>query len=1032
MAKKEKNKTIRSNIVLAMAMALILGVLLLASIALFGTIYYFTKERLYLYVIVFITFFFAIAFIVVEMLLVRRLYDRFFRGLYRTTEYNLSQLAKQRTRLQRYPDAPIYEFSELNEIVDDISVHFKNNTLVSITNDYNNIPLHYLTEEKDIIDHHSFHKYFPDIVAVSQSYRNGLILMSYDLPFGDQITDVEIKESLAKLHKAFANYTGVLYSSNRSGQGIYIYLPHIDSISHVREVLEGVVRNSSIIRKDSNGSNMTIPARFTLVCYPYSAIEEMFPDIRYAQRMGKLVNIYLPERLNVVARKDQMLQSNANLNNMNKLLSTLASLKYDANDSEREWDIIKNAIQSIDAYFNVDHAGIYRFDDTTNKFVSFYHASLIQSEKFKEGTTLDAELIKAIEKVKDDDESYYASDRAHLNAEMGPFFDTFGLESCFFYLVYNGRKEIKGLIYFVNETSKLVLTSYMRESLLLFCDKIGDYTNTIYFQQRQQDIYRIADAVLRANNYSLYRVNTATHDIIEYSGELQGYIKDLKPGAKCYKAIYGLDEPCKDCPLVTGRKKASHLGGWDVETGMTINASNDLRESMLLIKAVRDSDPKKDDPYHKDLLVNSYYSLVQSMKNAYMIDGKGYILLLKIDNIDELTSTYGSERTMQAIRALNEKVKELETTSNIYYFRPDCECLLLNEFGQIDVVNECEKIFDINRQCFFGDDKGYFKITYLPVSYPQGYPTFSDFLRHAEGYFNSRKYEMNKSFIHFDESGYSRPASKQDFMLSVIDEKFSSKDFTVTLQPLVVAKNKKVMGAEMLLRLSDDYRKIVFNTSELIKIAGDNGKIGMISNALMDYIGETYDQYGASIFKVFGFNRMALNTDYSYLTDPDLASKISNLIKNHGLPKGFLAFEIRETDIYNHYEEMQSFMRVLRDNDVVLVCDNYSGKYLSMDRLKELGVTEFKIDRMFTRFIDTDKQKYTTVRSLLEEAKSYGFTVGLIGVENMEQYKMIMEINPDCYVQGYAFYKPLDKNGLITAIRSNNAHLRLSEKSSAK
>lgn len=1022
--KPKQNKTIHSTVVKAKRFVLLFTLVMLIVVVTFTVLYFVTRHAYYLYLVTLIAFFYVLSFSVAEIILLRRLYDRFFRGLYRTTEYNLLQLSKQRTRLQRYPEAPIFEFKELNEIVEDISVHFKNNTLVSISDNYSNIPLHYLTEDRTIVDHHTFHKYFPDILSVSQSYRNGLILMSYDLPSGEQITDAEIRDTIQMLKSVFADYSGVLFSLNKATQGIYIYFPHIDSLSHIKEILQRVVRDSSIMRKDENGFSISVPARFTMVCYPYSLAEEMFSDIRYAQHMGKIINIYLPERLNVASRKDQMLQSSANLNNMTKLLSTLASLNYSPSRSDQAWSIIRNAIQSVDAYLNIDHAGIYRYDDVSESFVSFYHTGLAQSDKFKEGSSFEKKYIQVLQGLADEDHSYFASARTHLNAGLGPLFDAYGLESGFFFLVYDSRNEVKNVIYFVNEKSELILTSYLRESLLLFCDKIGDYSNILFFQERQQEIYSVADAVLRANNCSLYRINTATYEVIEFSGELAGFARELKPGAKCYKALYGIDEPCKDCPLLTSKKKASKLGAWETETSLSLNASSDARESILLIKAMKSADPKRDDPYHKDLLVNSYYSLVQSLKNAYMVDGKGYILLLKIDNIDDLIEAFGSEKTLQAIRAFNAKVKEAETVSNIFYFTPDCECILLREFGQIDVVNECEKICDINRQCFFGDEKTHFSITYLPISYPQGYPTYSDFLRHAEGYYSSRKYEMNKSFIHFDESGYSRPASKTEFMLSVIDEKFSNNDFTVLLQPLLLAKNRRVMGAEMLLRLSDDYRKIIFNTGELIKIAGENGKIGIISNALMTYIGDVFAQYGNSIFKTFGFSRMALNTDYSYLSDPSLPNKISELIRTHDLPKGFLAFEIRESDIYSHYEEMLTFMRNVRSYDVVLVCDNYTGKYLSMDRLKELGVNEFKIDQSLTRYIDTDKLKYTTVRSLLEEAKTFGFRVGLIGVENMEQFKMITEVTPDCYVQGYAFYAPLDKGGLVSAIRTNNAYLR--------
>jgi EAL domain-containing protein (putative c-di-GMP-specific phosphodiesterase class I) len=64
------------------------------------------------------------------------------------------------------------------------------------------------------------------------------------------------------------------------------------------------------------------------------------------------------------------------------------------------------------------------------------------------------------------------------------------------------------------------------------------------------------------------------------------------------------------------------------------------------------------------------------------------------------------------------------------------------------------------------------------------------------------------------------------------------------------------------------------------------------------------------------------------------------------------------------------------------------------------------------------------VRSLLEAAKGSDITAGLIGVENMEQYKMIHEINNDSYLQGYAFFKPMDKGSLVDVVRKTNTALK--------
>ena len=261
-------------------------------------------------------------------------------------------------------------------------------------------------------------------------------------------------------------------------------------------------------------------------------------------------------------------------------------------------------------------------------------------------------------------------------------------------------------------------------------------------------------------------------------------------------------------------------------------------------------------------------------------------------------------------------------------------------------------------------------------------------------------------------------------MLAVIESAFGNKTFAVNLQPMVDAKSKRIFGAELLLRISDDYRNMVFRTDELVKVAADHNKIGIISHALLDYIATLYQQYSLTVFNLLGFQRLSINTDYSFFTDENFYADTHTYMQSLRLPKNFLAFEIPENDIANHFNEFKNISQQLNDLHIVMVADQYSGKYLSLEALKSIGINEVKISRGIVNHIDSDQKRLNDVRQLLTQIKELGMKASIVGVENVDQYLLLREIDDNALMQGFYFFRPLEKQALIEAIRGANKILK--------
>lgn len=951
-----------------------------------------------------------------------RLSSVFYKDMYTVTNRNIKKLTNNEKNLELFNSIRYEEIQNLNDSLVSLNTQLDKNLLLSKSNDYSSLDLDYEDRELSLVKEESFHKKIIEIVSQTNAYRNILLQGYYEFENDAKLSPEESKQLLLLLKQSFEGYDNLLFSMSSLQRGIYCYIPMIDSISDVKDRMSSIQKDASLIRQKLDGNVEILPLKFAFVCYPFSNIEDLFSDIHFAMRMPNMINGYLPNRVINMSDNKLIMREAMNLNNMTKILSTISSLSSMSSNPLRE---LKTSLNNLNAYLNIDTSGVAILDELSSTYHVLFASGNNKINCLSEGNEVYLPLVLTLDDIKDNDQSYFASNRKHVYPRLGEIFDRNGIQSGFFYIIHDGEKKLRGLVYFVNSDKDMPIDSYLRETLYVIASRIGDYTLSSRRISRLKDEENITAALLKLSDYCMYKINPNNYQLTHISDGIKDALYgSCEVGDLCYKTLFKKDSPCEKCPLFTGKKMKEKLEPYKVEVSMTLNTDKVKQdECVMLIKRVRD-DSYIDEPYDHDLLVNSYYALIQSMKNAYLLSSRGYLLLLKIDNLMELLQKYGSEPINKAMRIFANRIREEEKVSNVYYFKPDCFALLLSDYGQNDIINKIEAIYELNKESFFEDTTSKFSITYLPISYPQGYPSEIDFLRHCENYYLRGKYETKKNFIYFDENGYSRSASKNDFMLSVIDDKFSNKDFTVSLQPILNSENQKIVSAELLLRLADEYRKITFNTDELIKVAAKNGKIGLISSSLLEFLGELYQKYGVPYFKPYGFNSLTINTDYSYLADEELSTKIEDMLNKYHMPSDFLGFEITEKEIYDHYDDMKKFTKNITSIGVKVICDRYSGEYLSFDRLKDLGVSQFKIDRKDTMYIDTDKNKYLMVKSLLEAAKPYEIKACLIGVENMIQFKMIKEIDPSAYVQGFAFYRPLESHDLVETIRKNNSIIR--------
>lgn len=960
-------------------------------------------------------------YIAYSLYVMRQFRNVFIKGLYGITVSNFENIARNDNEFHEYPNKSQYkEIAELNEHVDVLRKELIGATIIPNENNFDDIELDYIDKEKRLVTFESFKRELDNIIFKSQNYRNIIIETYYALE-DETLTKKNIDYILKVLQDNFYDYEQPLYVLGEDQKSIYLYLPRIDSLSKIKEQLETCMRSASISKRLAEGIT-PLTAHFSVVCYPYSDVNELFPDLRYAKRQGNDIFFYLPNRLHSL-KSNAILRNSTNLNSMSKIIAPLATMKHGSNNANENNKIIQSTIKTTAQYFGINYAGIIALDAVNKRYIIAYQANDDEINPLSQDGTVNQALIRIMDETKDDNSSYYFSLRNHANNALGRHLDRIGLESGFYYVIKN-NDIVQGVIYFFNKNKELKFDSYLQESMLMLCTRIGSFLISAKRDNEIESSFDEIDAILKLADFSTYRVSADDFTLLNGSQTLKALFPNAKFGEKCHKALYGLDMPCKDCPLLTGNKKTVKNGRDNYETSLVLSDHHNVYR-VLAIKNIYSH--KSQSRYNQDLLVNSFHTLVENLQDVYTMNGKGYLLLLRIDNLEDLVKEHGSEGTLSILRDFSKRLKKLHNgLENIYYYTNQFLAMLFYEYGQTDILDECEKIYAVAKNV---DKSAYYvlNITFLPVSYPRAFPNAASLIKQADVFSTRGRYEINKDYIYFDENDYTRSANREEYVLSIIKKSFGEKTYDINLQPMVSSADKQIYGAELLLRISDDYRNIAMRTDEVVNIAAKHDQIGIISHALLDFTASLYKEYGALFFSSLGFRRFGLNTDYSFFTDKNFAKDIKKYIEDLKLPKRFIAFEIPEHDVSTHIDEFKSIAKMLRDLNIVLVCDQYTGRYISIEILKEIGFDEVKISRNLVNHIDSDNQRFNSLKQLLLLINRFDMKASIVGVENIDQFLLIKEVGVDALLQGFYFFRPLEKQALIETLRGTNRFKKADE-----
>lgn len=259
----------------------------------------------------------------------------------------------------------------------------------------------------------------------------------------------------------------------------------------------------------------------------------------------------------------------------------------------------------------------------------------------------------------------------------------------------------------------------------------------------------------------------------------------------------------------------------------------------------------------------------------------------------------------------------------------------------------------------------------------------------------------------------SNAAEKMNISAS-LKRAIEQQEFELWYQPIINLRNNRLYGVEALIRWPRPDGSYT-PPSVFIHIAEQTTLINQITDWVMQQVAkdvEHFESLGLSLC-------IHLNLSAKDLQDPNLVNKSISLVKgNHSSQK--IMFEITESAMMTNVEQAKGAMAQITAAGGTFSIDDFGTGFSSLELLRDLPVTQIKIDGSFINSIHHSDADLAIVKSVIFLSKHLKCNVVAEGVERSATATLLASLGCDL-AQGYYYSKPIPISSFANYIQEQQS-----------
>jgi diguanylate cyclase (GGDEF)-like protein len=382
----------------------------------------------------------------------------------------------------------------------------------------------------------------------------------------------------------------------------------------------------------------------------------------------------------------------------------------------------------------------------------------------------------------------------------------------------------------------------------------------------------------------------------------------------------------------------------------------------------------------------------------------GHIIMIDIDGFGSINSLHGlliGDRMLMEYGALLAMLVPFD--GKLYHFGNNLFVVYIKQTRKEPAQKLAEQIRNYSSSGLLVGDIHLMMTVSLGVAGFNNEDKVEDVLVNAELALRRAK-EIRNSVDYFEaeyRKTYLERLSLEAELSDCINDDF--RGFEVFYQPFYSISLNAFIGAEALLRWRDSDGKIV-SPGAVIPALQSMG----VFNEVESWIFRTSAEQCAKWKIVSGHDDFVVNVNMSpqRAASGGLTDEVREVMARYDLQMYNMFLELTEEGIIMSSQSNVQTLKELRQLGARISLDDFGTGYSSLGHLRHLPVCELKIDRSFVIDIENSETGREFLGALINLAHIMNYVVCVEGVENLEQLRILVNLNADI-IQGFYFSPPI-------------------------
>lgn len=252
----------------------------------------------------------------------------------------------------------------------------------------------------------------------------------------------------------------------------------------------------------------------------------------------------------------------------------------------------------------------------------------------------------------------------------------------------------------------------------------------------------------------------------------------------------------------------------------------------------------------------------------------------------------------------------------------------------------------------------------------------------------------NVDYVIYDESiSLNHEYENNIYWAKKLSDAIENNNIVSYFQPIINNSNLAYEKYECLVRIIDNDK--VISPFFFLDVAKQTRQYFSITKAVINQAFEKFKDLE---------NEFSINLSIKDILNQQISEYILDMLQKYGIGSR-VVFEIVESESIENFEGVINFINLVKKHNCKIAIDDFGTGYSNFEYLIKLQADYLKIDGSLIKHINSDKNTFMVVSTIVDFSKKLGMKTIAEFVENEDIFKTVKDLGID-YSQGYHFSAP--------------------------